>query len=151
MKEQPKDSYEYYLLKKHWKILTKYYGDLSYKHFYDHRLRYHMTPQEIRFKAEAMHPDLKTALDMKDEFYEALRGMDEHEARDFLPNYIRRLKKTKIKELRTFSRTLENWFDEIIHSFRCVDQETGEIVRPHDSNAIIEGMNNKIKVIKCVS
>ena len=77
--------------------------------------------------------------------------MDEHEARDFLPNYLRRLKKTKIKELRTFSRTLENWFDEIIHSFRCVDQETGEIVRPHDSNAIIEGMNNKIKVIKCVS
>ena len=110
-----------------------------------------MTPQEILFKAEAMHPDLKTALDMKDAFYEALRGMDEHEARDFLPNYIRRLKKTKIKELRTFSRTLENWFDEIIHSFRCVDQETGEIVRPHDSNAIIEGMNNKIKVIKRVS
>ena len=44
MNAQPKDTYEYYLLKKHWKILTKYYGDLSYKHFYDHRLRYHIKP-----------------------------------------------------------------------------------------------------------
>ena len=78
-------------------------------------------------------------------------GMDEHEARDFLPNYIRRLKKTKIKELRTFSRTLENWFDEIIHSFRCVKREKGKIFRPHYSNAIIEGMNIKIMIIKRVS
>ena len=83
MKRQPKDSYEYYLLKKHWKILTRYYGDLSYRHFFDYRLRYHITPQEIRQKAEAIDPELKAALDFKNEFYEAVRSMHEDKAREF--------------------------------------------------------------------
>ncbi len=34
----------YYILEKHWKTLNKYTYNLSYSHYYDYRLRYHITP-----------------------------------------------------------------------------------------------------------
>lgn len=45
------------------------------KHFYDYKLRYHITPREIVDMARDMHPDLKTAIDLKDELYEAICQM----------------------------------------------------------------------------
>ena len=72
-------------------------------------------------------------------------------AREFLPDTIHRLKQSKIPEFKPFITTLKKWQEEIIQSFIEVDEVTGEVIRPHYSNAIIEGMNNKVKVINRVN
>ena len=117
MKLQEKGSYPYYLLKKHWKILTKYYGDLSSKHFYDYHLKTHITPLEIHEILATLQHDLKQALVFKDTFFEALRSMNAKEACEFLPDYIHQLKQSKILEFKPFITTLKNWQEEIIQCF----------------------------------
>ena len=148
MVDQKKGSVNYYLLKKHWKILNKYTFDLSIKHYYDYKLRSYITPREIVDMARDIHPDLKIAIDIKDDFYEALHTLNYQEAEDFLPDFIHRLKYCKVKEFKALVKTFNNWYNEILNAFPNVDSSTGEILHPSFTNATIEGFNNKIKVIK---
>ena len=73
-----------------------------------------------------------------DTFYEALRSMHAREAREFLPDYIHQLEQSKIQEFKPFITTLKNWQEEIIHSFIEVDEDTGEVIRPHYSMTSLE-------------
>ena len=73
------------------------------------------------------------------------------EAKNFFPDFIHRLKYSGVPELNDIVKTFKNWQDEIINAFPDIDANTGEILHPTYSNAIIEGFNNKIKVIKRVS
>lgn len=151
MNLEKKGTLNYYILKKHWKLINKYTYSLSMKHFYDYKLRYHITPREIVDMARNIHPDLKTAIDLKDEFYEAMHTMVRSEAKNFFPDFIHRLKHSGVPELNDIVKTFKNWQDEIINAFPDIDANTGEILHPTYNNAIIEGFNNKIKVIKRVS
>lgn len=148
MHTQKKGSVEYYILKKHWKILNKYTFNLSMKHFYDYKLRFRVTPREIVDMASALHPDMKVAIDLKDDFYEALHTMTYQEAKAFLPEFIDRLRRSGVKEFRELVKTFKNWKTEILHAFPVIDDKTGEVIHPSYTNATIEGFNNKIKVIK---
>ena len=73
--------------------------------------------------------------------------MHAKEAREFLPDYMHQLEQSKIQKFKSFITTLKDWQEEIIHSFIEVEEDTGEVIRPHYSNVIIERMKNKIKVI----
>ena len=117
MKLQEKGKYPYYLLKVRWKILTKYYGNLSSKHFYDYHLKYHITPLEIRDIAEMLYPNLKQSLAFKVSIFEALRSMNARNLREFLPDYIHQLKQSKIPEFKPFITSLKNWQEVINQSF----------------------------------
>ena len=151
MKTVPKGSEAYYILKKHWKTLNKYTYALSYKHYYDYRFKYHITPREIVERACEIHPDMKKAIELKDSFYEALQGLYKHEAKPFFEQFIHKLKASKIPEYQHVAKTFTNWKDEILNAFPLIDETTGEILDNPPTNAAIEGMNNKIKTIKRIS
>ena len=151
MKTVPKGSDEYYILKKHWRTLNKYTYALSYKHYYDYRFKYHITPREIVQRACNIHPDMRKAIDLKDSFYEALQGLYQNEAKPFFESFIHQLKTSRIPEYQYVAQTFSNWKKEIINAFPLIDEATGEVLDNPPTNAVIEGMNNKIKTLKRIS
>ena len=63
-------------------MINKYTYNLSPNHFYDYKLRYHVTPRQIIEMVRAIHPDIKAAIDLKDEFYELLHTSDSDHIQD---------------------------------------------------------------------
>ena len=150
MKQQKEGTIEYYILKKYWKFYLKYSYNLSTNFFKSRRLGYHLTPLQIVDMAKEIHPDLKLAINLKDEFYEFLHTTSFEEAHDKLNEFIIKLKSSNIPEYQYVARTYTNWKTEIINSFyQEISSETGEIYNL--TNGFIEGINNKIKVIKRVA
>lgn len=147
---QKEGTLEYYILKKYWRFYLKYSHNLSTKFFKPRRLGYHVTPLQIVDMAKEIHPDLKLAIDLKDEFYEFLHTASIDDAQDRLEEFIMKLQSSNIPEYKYVARTYINWKTEIVNSFyQEVNSETGEIYNL--SNGFIEGINNKIKVIKRVA
>lgn len=150
MYQQEKGSLEYYLLKKYWRFFLKYTHNLSPNFFKVRRLGYHVTPEQIVNMAKEIHPDLKLAIELKDEFYELIHTTSLKEAPDKLNQFIYQLKTSGLKEYQYVAKTYSNWKREIVNSFyQEIDPKTGEI--SNLTNGFIEGINNKIKVIKRVS
>ena len=150
MRLQTEGTLEYYILKKYWKFYLKYSHNLSSNFFKPRRLGYHVTPLQIVDMAKAIHPDLKLAIDLKDEFYELLHTTSFDEAQEKLEAFIELLKASNIPEYKYVAKTYTNWKAEIVNSFyEEIDQDTGEV---HTlTNGFIEGINNKTKVIKRVA
>ncbi len=147
MSRYKKGTIEYYILKKYWKYILKYTYNLSLKHFKSKKLGYHITPREIVDMARNIDEELKLAIDLKDEFYELLHTASIEEAPQLLQEFIYRLKQSNIPEYKQVARTYTNWKNEIINSFyEVINEETGEVYNL--TNGFIEGLNNKIKVIK---
>ncbi len=87
------------------------------KNYYNYKLRDHITPKKIVDMARAIRSDLKTAIDLKAEFYEAVNTMIHCVAKDFFPNFIHRLKHLGVLELREVVKRFKNWQNEIINVF----------------------------------
>lgn len=152
MKQFKTGSIEYYLLKKYWKLYLKYRHKLSPYHFKNQKLGYHVTAEQIVEWGKSLHPDLRFGCDLKDEFYEIMHTATPDTANELISNFIYKLKQSNINELKEVAKTYQNWKPQIINSFyREVDEETGEIVVSNLTNGFIEGINNKIKVIKRVA
>lgn len=152
MSKHKKGTLEYHILKKYWKFILKYTHNLSLKHFKSRRLGYHVTPQEIVDMARNIDDELKLAIDLKDEFYELLHTAAYENAPKLLEEFIYKLKQSNIPEYDYVAKTYTNWGTEIANSFyQEVNEETGEIVDKNYTNGFIEGLNNKIKVIKRVA
>ena len=150
MKKQAKHSIEYYVLKKYWSFFLKYTHNLSLKHFKSHRLGYHITPNEIVDMAKAIDPDLKLAIELKDEFYELLHSTDFDQAQEAFDQFNFKLKQSKLPEYQIVYKTFKNWRQEILHSFiSYTNQETGELCSL--TNGFIEGLNNKVKALKKIA
>ena len=141
MRNYPKKSIEKHLLKKHWKMINKYTYNLSPNHFYDYKLKYHVTPRQIIEMVRAIHPDIKAAIDLKDEFYEILHTSDSEHIQDDLHVFINKLWQSGLEEYRTVAKTYTNWFNGICNSF----------IDSNYTNGFIEGLNNMIKVIKRIA
>ena len=144
MKHYKKGSYEYHFLKKYWKHILAYTYNLSTKHFKDFKLGYHITAREIIDKVRDFNPDMKKAIDLKDAFYEIMHTTSYDEARDVLDHFIDDLYRSRLPEFKTVAKTFKNWKEEIINSFIIYNQK-------QLTNGFIEGLNNKIKVIKRIS
>ena len=152
MSKYSKGTLEYYILKKYWKFILKYTYNLSPNHFKSRRLGYHVTPKEIVEMARNIDDELKLAIDLKDEFYEFLHTSSYEEAPKLLEEFVHRLKASNIPEYRYVAKTYTNWGTEIANSFyQEIDNETGEIIDKNYTNGFIEGLNNKIKVIKRIA
>ena len=89
----------------------------------------------------AINPDIKAAIDLKDEFYELLHTSESEHIQDDLHNFINKLWNTGLEEYITVAKTYTNWFNGICNSF--IDSKY--------NNGFIEGLNNKIKVIKRIA
>ena len=141
MRKYNTSDFEYYILKKYWRFILKYTHNLSYKHFKEYRLGYHVTPRQIVDMARSINDELKLAIDLKDEFYELLHTTSYEDSPLAFRSFIEKLKNSRIPEYFYVARTYDNWFCEICNSF--IDS------RYH--NGYIEGINNKVKVIKRIA
>jgi transposase len=121
-----------------------YTYNLSTRHFKDYKLGYHITAREIIDKVRHFDLDMKKAIDLKDSFYEMMHTTSYKKAETVLESFIDDLYQTKLPEFKIVARTYTNWKEEIINSFITYDKK-------QLTNGFIEGLNNKIKVIKRIA
>ncbi len=81
--------------------------------------------------------DLRQGYSLKQLFYEFSNSTSYKEAKPLLSKFVLLAQNSNIPEYIKLANTLINWSEEILNSFRV----------PY-TNGVIEGMNNKIKVIK---
>lgn len=147
MKQFKPSTNEYKLLKKYWKILTKDSSKFKdglkirkWSYIKDEMDLYHLI-QEIK----NIHPDIKLAYLMKEDFFANYRKVKYEGAQNYLNTLINAMINTNLPEFIELANTFNNWFNYIVNSFHK-DMDNRRM-----SNGIIEGSNNKIKVIKRVS
>lgn len=137
---------QYKKLKKYWKLLSKdsfklkeYSGKWSF--FGNEILSSFDVIQDIK----NIHPDIKIAYLQKEEFFSSYRKINFDKAQSYLSSLINSFENTNLPEFIELANTFKNWLPYIRNSFN--KDEYGKRM----SNGIIEGSNNKIKVIKRVS
>ena len=137
-------SKEYKTLKKNWRILSSYYIDIEGENLYNHIQKKNTSAQQILIDAMNVHPDLDEAYSLTQEFLRGFREVKYENAKDWLNNSITSISKSNCKEFNSLADMFINWKIEILNSFiRFGDK------RLH--NGYIEGINNKIKVIKRIA
>ena len=138
-------SIEYKKLKKYWKLLSKdsnkLFNKFDYFTYYDYELSTYDVIQDIK----NIHPDIKIAYLMKEEFFSSYRKIPFDKAESYLKVLINSMKNTNLPEFIEVADTFKHWLPYIINSFN----KDGYGKRM--SNGRIEGSNNTIKVIKRVS
>lgn len=80
---------------------------------------------------------LEIAYELKEEFRDIYMLTDKKEAIDAFENWCKKVKENRIKEYYKVIKTVRNWFAEIFNYFEA-----------RLTNGPIEGINNKIKLIK---
>lgn len=139
-----KETREYRILKRYWRILSTYAIDVAGESLYNPIKQKSTSVNEILLDAIAVHNDLNEAYDLTQNFLYAVRTLKYEESEAWLNSWIKSLKESSLKEFNDLSTMFDNWKFEIIHSFIRFGEK-----RLH--NGYIEGMNNKIKVIKRIS
>lgn len=141
-----KDSQEYKLLKSRYYYILKNRDDLDYEEYeLDPILNAHVTDLYICDEVLKIHPELKAAYNIKEEYI----AFNDEEPRTFpgrqekekqLESLIRKMMLSNIEEMKDCAKTLKNWKEEILNSFEWIDDR-------RLSNGPIEGKNNYIKKI----
>lgn len=139
-----RDTPEYRILKRYWRILSTYYIDVDGESLYNPIRKKSTSVEQILIDATTLNEELAEAYELTQSFLTAVRTLKYEEAEEWIKSWIKTLGESNIKEFRDLKDMFVNWKDEILHSFiRFGDK------RLH--NGYIEGINNKIKVIKRVS
>lgn len=138
------DSKEYKILKRYWRILSSYSLDIDGEDLYNPIRKKNTSIYQIIDDAVNITPELTEAYIMVNSFLRGLREVKFEDSLDWINNWINTLKSSSIKEFNELAKLFINWKLEIRNSFiRFGDK------RLH--NGYIEGINNKIKVIKRIS
>jgi transposase len=154
MKKFKVDSIEYKTLKKYWKLLIKNTNDISSDLSFNKYLNRLISPTGIVDYIANINDELASSIKLKDDFFEAVKTLSYEQFETFIEEYIERLRKCNIKEFKETITLFKNWKQEIKNSFikyDHVDNKTGEVIEKKYSNAVIEGINNFVKVTKRVS
>jgi len=165
---------EYYLLKKfNWLIFKRPdtkksyvddYGekktlplfDPNFPRAHNRKLNQHLNYYEIKDKIKAIHPDLKTAWQLKDDVSDFYLNNTYESAPEALNELIQKFYECGVPEMKDFGRLLRNWREEIINSFIVVkmsyqvDKDNGHVVMSaqHLNTGLLENRNSIIKCIK---
>ena len=135
---------QYRILKRYWRILSTYYIDVEGESLYNPIRKKSTDVNQILLDATAVHPDLEEAYSITQNFLSSVKTLKYEEAEVWYNEWINTLNDSSCDEYRKLKGMFLNWKNEILHSFiRFGDK------RLH--NGYIEGINNKIKVIKRVS
>lgn len=135
---------EYKSLKKNWRILSAYYIDVEGENIYNHIQKKDTSATQILNDASCVHKDIEEAYNLTQEFLYGVRTVKYEEASKWMNDWIKKIKESNCKEFVDLAGMFINWKIEIINSFiRFGDK------RLH--NGYLEGINNKIKVIKRIS
>lgn len=137
------DTPEYKILKKNWKILSAYFIDVEGESLYNHILRKNTHANQIIDDACRIDKELGLSYELTQEFLTGIKTIKYEESRVWLDSWILKVRELGIKEFVKLTSMFSNWKEEILHSFIRFGER-----RLH--NGYIEGINNKIKVIKRV-
>ena len=141
----PKKSREYKLLKNYWRLLSKDSNKLKNRFGRWSNFKNECDTYEVIQEIKNIHPDIKTAYLMKEDFFSSYRKINYEQAYAFVTTLINSFENTNLPEFIELAKMFKNWKEYIVNSFN--KDEYGRRM----SNGIIEGSNNKIKVIKRVS
>lgn len=140
----PQSTKEYRILKKHWRILSTYYLDIDDKELYNNIRKKSTSVQEIINDSLGLSNDLEEAYTLTQSFLQGVRETKYEDADKWITDWIIKLQESKCKEFQDIAGMFINWKKEIINSFIRFGEK-----KLH--NGYIEGMNNKIKVIKRIA
>lgn len=134
------DDMYYYMLKKFHYFFVK-----NYENIYDGRIRVakyntYWHKSEILSYLLSIDDDLRSAYRLKERYREFNLTAEYMTCDDDLNSFIHEFRNHHLAELRTFGKTLENWKDEIKHSFLIFSHR-------RISNGPIESTNSKIKTL----
>jgi len=101
------------------------------------RLMEYIVKAVLKTSVNEVAEELETAYELKEEFRDIYMIIDKNEAIHAFENWCIKVKDNRIKEYYKVIRTVRNWFDEIFNYFKV-----------RLTNGPIEGINNKIKLIK---
>lgn len=113
------------ILKKYWKLFATNVNRLSKNQMW--RLE----------KLLKLDKELREAYCIKAYFDRNVTGCKKVEAHSNFDNWLDMVQQSKIPEIKNLEKTFENWYSEVVASFYY-----------ERTNALAEGINNKIKVIK---
>lgn len=143
-KKYSRDSKEYRILKRHWRILSAYYIDVEGESLYNPIRKKSTSVEQILIDATSLDDELLEAYEITQDFINSVKSLKYEDASNWIDTFITSLKESKCKEFNDLAGMFSNWKIEIINSFiRFGDK------RLH--NGYLEGMNNKIKVIKRIA
>lgn len=135
---------EYKILKRNWKILSVYSFEIEGNSRYNPMRKKETSLETIIDDAINIHEDLIDAYKLTQDFLKSIREVKFEDAEIWMNNWIKDLKNSPNKEFNKLSGMYINWKREIINSLiRFGDKKL--------HNGYIEGINNKIKVIKRIS
>ena len=135
---------EYRILKRYWRLLSTFQFDVEDGEFYNPIRKKSTTINQILLDATSVHPELNEAYELTQFFLYSLKNTKYEEAEKWYDEWLSKIKESNCKEFVELTTMFNNWRKEIINSFiRFGDK------RLH--NGYIEGMNNKIKVIKRIA
>lgn len=139
------DTPEYKMLKKHWKLLFKYYKDIRLdKPTYNYFLKEYKSISYNIDRCLEIDEELSNAYIFKESFIKSMRVLKYEDAKAFFDKWIIECRDTNIPEFQEIYTMFIHFEKEIINSFiRFGDKRL--------SNGPIEGMNNRIKNIKRIS
>lgn len=147
MKQFDPSTNEYKLLKKYWKILSKDSSKFeeAFKvrkwSYIDEEMNLYDLIQELK----NLHPDVKTAYLLKEDFFSSYKKIDYEHSETYLHTLINSMINSNLEEFIEVADTFMHWFPYIQNSF-MKDQYEKRM-----SNGRIEGSNNKIKAIKKIA
>lgn len=137
-------SKEYKILKRYWRILSVYSVDVEGTYLYNPIRKCDTPVTQIIDDAINLHPKLIEAYVLTQDFLKGIREVKFEDSTAWLDNYISTLLNSSLPQFNKLAEMFINWKLEIRNSFiRFGDK------RLH--NGYIEGINNKIKVIKRIS
>lgn len=137
-------SKEYKILKRYWRILSAYSIDVDSPNLYNPIRKCDTPVTQIIDDAVNLHPKLIEAYVLIHDFLRGIREVKFEDSLNWLDMYISNLINSSLPQFNKLAEMFINWKLEIRNSFiRFGDK------RLH--NGYIEGINNKIKVIKRIS
>lgn len=142
MKKQEKDSYDYYVLKKYWKTLTKTYSGLSDKLFYSKKLRHLTTNQQIVDYALNIDNDFAIAYELKEDMFNLKYLPNKEDSISEILDWIDKASRFDNPHFNEAIKPFINWSKEIANAYKDKNTLT---------NGYIEGINLFIKNIKRAS
>ncbi len=139
-----RDTPQYKILKNNWRILSAYIIDVEGENLYNPLTKKRCNANQIISDSLELSRELTSAYELTQEFLKAIRTLKYEEAKSFMDNWIKTLSECNIKEFKDLAGMFDNWKDEITCSFIRFGER-----KLH--NGYIEGINNRIKVIKRIS
>lgn len=140
-KRYPKDSTEYYLLKKFHFLILKNYDDIPFnKARYNKKLERYIDYHQLLEIILNIDNELTEAYNLKEQYIAFNHYATSKDCREWLSRIIQEYASSGITGFISLSGTLINWFDEICASFNLVD---GRRI----SNGPVEGINSRIDKI----